>query len=114
MKCDFSKHALSCKKKRAFKGWRFINAAGYYVDEDQLPVRPNRVTDGKKGEDVADKAPKPVDQDAKAWRKVKRSSVMMSFNARIREGAFKHFARTLNASGKGFSKEYLKGLIDGI
>ena len=72
------------------------------------------MVDGKKGEDVSHRAPKVVNLDAKCWRRLKRSSVLMAFSSRIMEGAFRHLAKKMIASGKGFSKEYLKETIDRI
>ena len=64
VKGDFAKHVKSCRKKMPFTGWKFFNADGAIVSEEQLPVRTNRVTDGKKGKDVAGRAPKTKDEDA--------------------------------------------------
>ena len=92
----------------------FYNADGRIVDENLLPVRSSRKVDGKKGESISKRASAPVNEDAKAWRRIKRSAVLMTLNDRTRERGFQHFATRLYCSGKGFSKEYLKSIIDRI
>ena len=96
LKGNFSQHVRRCKKKMPFTGWTFFNADGLKVDEDVLPVRKNRMLDGKKGLNVSECAPKPLDLDARAWRKVKRSSVLIMFTKDVRKKAFRYFARRLN------------------
>ena len=108
IKRNFTKHVKSCSKKKTFTTTK-TGARSLGISSWSAPIGKS-IT--KKEKMVAKRGSVPVNEVEKAWRRVKRRFVLMAFNHRIRERAFRHFAARLYCCGKGFSKEYLNGVIN--
>ena len=98
LRSNFVRHAKLCGKKNGMKweGWKFLNRDGNPVAAQNLPYRPGRMMGTKDGVCVQSSTKEYVaDPDAKAWRKVKRNSVVTGLNPNTRLRAFRQFVRLL-------------------
>ena len=112
LKGDFNKHVKQvCRRKHGFKGWIYFDRKGKRVDEDNLPARLTRVVDASDGMKIGTSVGAPEDECAKAWRKIKRSSILATYNKTVRANAFKHFVKTLLLDSKRFTEKLLFKLI---
>ena len=96
IRANFARHATkTCKQRNGgFRGWTYFNRDGKRVDEEMLPFRKTRVTNGKRGKQVA-RSPAPRNSDLSKWNKVKRATIMSHLSIDTRKGAFRHYAKLL-------------------
>ena len=112
LKGDFNKHTkLVCRPKNGFKGWQFFDRNGKKACTDKLPTRLTRIEDASEGIKIGARVGPPLDEGARAWRRIKRGSILGAQSRTVRSNAFKHFAKLLLADKKRFTKKTLFRLI---